>query len=277
GTVYPVWDAQGEMVPLGPWAWLKARLADTPVRGDRSRILDREKGGRLDRLDVWIMAVLAISLLSVRMFRLDEPYQMHFDEVYHPRTATEFLQDWRYGISHEIYEWTHPHLAKYAMAIGLVALGEDKVSSTSRLGASVLDAAIEPRRDDNVDQAQVEGDRLWVATGNDVRAYDLATRDLAGTLAVPGAVAVAYDATGHALYVGTRTGEIRIVDVANLDATRRGPPVDVDSRPFMSVDGPIEHLFLTRDGNRLAAVLGSSDATLSTIVVMDTGAAIELG
>jgi len=40
---------------------------------------------------------------------------MHFDEVYHARTATEFLQFWRYGIPHDIYEYNHPHLAKYAM------------------------------------------------------------------------------------------------------------------------------------------------------------------
>ena len=50
------------------------------------------------------------------------PARMHFDEVYHARTATEFLQSWRYGISHDIYEWTHPHLAKYAMAAGIVAV-----------------------------------------------------------------------------------------------------------------------------------------------------------
>ena len=213
-------------------------------------------------------------MFTTRMWRLDEPYQMHFDEVYHPRTATEFLQYWKYGISHDIYEWTHPHVAKYAMALGLVTLGEDKVSATSHLGASVVAAAIEPRRDDGLDATQVQGDRLWIATGTEVRAYDLATRELAGTLELPGAVALAYDTAGHALYVGTRTGEIRIVDVGGLDATRRGPPVEVDSRAFMSVDGPIQQLFVTRDGNRLAAVLapgfGSSDATLSTVVVIDT-------
>ena len=70
------------------------------------------------------------------MFRLSEPYQMHFDEVYHARTATEFLQDWRYGMSHDIYEWTHPHLAKYAMAGGIVAWGDDRVSGTSSLGVT---------------------------------------------------------------------------------------------------------------------------------------------
>src|SRR5205823_6555788 len=167
------------------------------------------------------------------------------------------------------------------MAVGLVALGEDHVSSNSQLGAPVVDAVIEPRRDDGLDPTRVEGDRLWVATGTQVRAYDLATRELAGTLDLPGAVALAYDTSGHALYVGTRTGEVRIVDVGELDVTRRGPPVDVDSRAFMSIDGPIQQLFVTRDGNRLAAVLtpgfGLSDATLSTVVVIDTGAATELG
>ena len=61
---------------------------------------------------------------------------MHFDEVYHARTATEFLQDWRYGIPHEIYECTHPHLAKYAMAGGIVAWGDDR-DGTSDLGVPV--------------------------------------------------------------------------------------------------------------------------------------------
>ena len=52
------------------------------------------------------------------------------------------------GMSHDIYEWTHPHLAKYAMAAGIVLWGEDHVSATSELGVPVRDAVIEPRRDD---------------------------------------------------------------------------------------------------------------------------------
>ena len=73
---------------------------------------------------------------------------MHFDEVYHARTATEFLQYWRYGEPHEIYEFTHPHLAKYAMAAGIVLFGNDRVVAESDLGTPVRDAAIEPRWDD---------------------------------------------------------------------------------------------------------------------------------
>jgi Gpi18-like mannosyltransferase len=279
-ALMPAWEQERDAGSLGPWAWLRARLGDSPVRADRSRVMEGERGGRLDRLDAWMLVVLAVSLLTVRMWRLDEPYQMHFDEVYHPRTAAEFLQDWRYGLSHDIYEWTHPHLAKYAMALGLVALGEDRVSGTSRLGAAVLDAVIEPRRDDSPDVSRIEGDRLWVATGSEVRAYDLATRALAGTLALPDAVALAYDKSSTTLYVGTRGGEIRAIDVGELDPARRGPPQTVESRAFMPVDGPIRQLYVTRDGQRMAAVLepgyGLDDPIASTVVVIDATAALEL-
>jgi hypothetical protein len=275
GAVAPAWQEPGDAGPMGPWAWFRARLADRPVRADRTAALANERGGRLDRLDVWVLALLAISLLTVRMWRLAEPYQMHFDEVYHPRTATEFLQDWRYGLDHSIYEWTHPHLAKYAMALGLMAFGEDRVGATSRLGASVLDAVIEPRRDDGLDPSAIEGDRLWVATGSEVRAYDLRTRELAGVLDLPGAVAVAFDRGDREVVIGTRGGEIRVIDTTTLDVFRRGPPATLESHPFFDAGGPISKLFQTRDGERLLAVLeagfGSDDPALSTVVVFDTG------
>src|ERR1019366_8208990 len=98
--------AQGRLLDRGP------RLAD------RSRGLWGERGGRIDKLDLLIMAVLLVGVLTLRLFRLSDPYEFHFDEVYHARTAMEFLQDWRYGMPHDIYEFTHPHLAKYAMAEG---------------------------------------------------------------------------------------------------------------------------------------------------------------
>src|SRR5207253_866849 len=83
------------------------------------------------------------------------------------------LQDWRYGISHYIYEYTHPHLAKYAMALGIIAWGDDRVTSTSDLAVAVRDAAIEPRWDDPTMPDHRAGDRLYVATGSGVRVYDL--------------------------------------------------------------------------------------------------------
>src|SRR5207253_8179525 len=137
----------------------------------------------------------------------------------------------------------------------------------------------------NAINGTVEGDRLWVVTGSEVRAYDLASRDVAGELALPGADALAYDKAGHVLYVGMRSGEIRAIDVGALDATRRGPPVTLDSRAFLDVGGPIQKLYVNRSGDRLVAVLEPGAPTTdgatpqpnaSQLVVIDAGAATEI-
>jgi predicted membrane-bound dolichyl-phosphate-mannose-protein mannosyltransferase len=279
--VLPAWNAPQDAPALGPLAWFRARLADPPVRADRSRELNIERGGRLDRLDLWFLAVLAVSLLTVRIWRLDEPYQMHFDEVYHPRTAAEFLQDWRYGVPPlQIYEWTHPHLAKYAMALGIAALGEDRVTDTGQLGAAVIAAEIEQRRDDGLDQTRLEGGRLWIATGSEVRGYDLTTRELAAVVTLPDAVALAYDERSRQLFVGTRGGEIDVIDTEQI-APKRGEVLAADWSAYASVGAGLERLFLTRDGERLLAVMragtGTEDPAMTPVVVLDAPAASELG
>jgi Gpi18-like mannosyltransferase len=203
----PAWFDRPSLTHLGPVDWLIGRMSETPLRPDRSRELDREGGGRLDRLDLWIVVVLVVSALLLRGFRLADPPRMHFDEVYHARTATEFLQDWRYGIEHSIYEWTHPHLAKYAMAAGIVLFAGHDIEASSQLGVTVRDAAIEPRRAD-VPGSPVVGNRVWIATGSELVAYDLQTRAVEARFPVPGAAAVAFDATSSTLYVGTDDGQL---------------------------------------------------------------------
>ena len=181
------WTPRPTIDEVGVVGWLKARFNETPVRPDRSATLRHEGGGRLDRLDLFLIVLLILGTLFLRTFRLAEPYQMHFDEVYHARTATEFLQSWRYGLSHDIYEWTHPHLAKYAMAAGLVAFGNDKVNATSDLGVPVVAAVVEPRRLDELAPGGRAGERLHIATGTEIRTYDLVTRDLLSTIPAVGA------------------------------------------------------------------------------------------
>ena len=181
------WTPRPTIDEVGVVGWLKARFNETPVRPDRSATLRHEGGGRLDRLDLFLIVLLILGTLLLRTFRLAEPYQMHFDEVYHARTATEFLQSWRYGLSHDIYEWTHPHLAKYAMAAGLVAFGNDKVTATSDLGVPVVAAVVEPRRLDELAPGGRAGERLHIATGTEIRTYDLVTRDLLSTIPAVGA------------------------------------------------------------------------------------------
>ncbi|HVL53048.1 MAG TPA: phospholipid carrier-dependent glycosyltransferase [Vitreimonas sp.] len=252
----PTWSARPELGRAGFVGWLRGRLFDRPVRPDRTATLRGERGGRLDRLDLWIVVVLVLAALTLRFWRLAEPHRMHFDEVYHARTATEFLQHWRYGLSHDIYEWTHPHLAKYAMAGGIVAWGGDAVTGTAELGVPVTDAVVEPRWEDALDRAARFGDRLHVATGDEVRSYDLRTRELVARVTVPGATRLALDQQGHRLHVATEDGTLLSVDLAALDAARRtGTPPGPGVHPYAQVGGPVRLLHVTDGGATVLAAL----------------------
>ncbi|MEB3236852.1 MAG: glycosyltransferase family 39 protein [Candidatus Sericytochromatia bacterium] len=64
----------------------------------------------------WMLGV-ALAFLALGAVRLGLPNEQIFDEVYHARTAKEFVD----GV--EPYEWTHPHLGKLAIALALVITG----------------------------------------------------------------------------------------------------------------------------------------------------------
>ncbi|HET7701792.1 MAG TPA: phospholipid carrier-dependent glycosyltransferase [Candidatus Limnocylindrales bacterium] len=275
----PTWSEPASFSELGPIGWFRAKLAERPVRADRSRALHDEPAGRFGRLDAWLLVVLLVGIFGMRTFRLSEPYQMHFDEVYHARTATEFLQAWRYGISHDIYEWTHPHLAKYAMAGGLVAWGNDRVTETSELGVPVVDAAIEPRHEDPTLPDGRAGDRLAIVTGSELRSYDLVTRRLLATFPIPGASAVAVDGSGERLFVGSSDGSIWTIDGLSLDVARADGSGALVGEPeaFGQVDGAIRRLFVTDDGSAVLAItdddqvrtLDAADARVIGTVQLD--------
>ena len=273
----PAWFERRSWNEIGPIAWLRARSGETPIRPDRSRLLVGEKGGRLDRLDIWILIVLVVAGLGLRTFRLAEPARMHFDEVYHARTAAEFLQSWRYGIDHGIYEWTHPHLAKYAMAGGIALFAGHDVSASSELGVPVRDAAIEPRRPDPLSMDRA-GDRVWVATGDALVAYDLETRALVAELPLPGITAVAYDAEGMQVYAATNGGEVYALDATVLDAVRNeglnfaADELPVELLPVGTLDAPIERLAVFAEGDAIA--VGLADGV---VAVMDPGTGEERG
>jgi hypothetical protein len=250
-----------------------AHLRVRSVRADRSPELHGEPTGRFDRLDLLLVVLLVLGTVSVRTYRLDEPYDMHFDEVYHARTATEFLQDWRYGIGHSIYEYTHPHLAKYGIALGLMAFGNDRVTATAELGAQTYDAVIEQRWSPSGLASQRNGDRLYVATEADVRIYDLRDRSLVATLPMV-ARHLTIDPTLHTLYLAGASGGISSLPTTDLDTARRGParaaPVPA---PFASLDGlPSQVEGLSAADGRLIARLGGG-----TLVSLDGASGEETG
>src|SRR4029078_6246289 len=152
------------------------------------------------RLDLLMVLLVFVSAVTLRGFRVAAPYDMYLDEVYHARTAMESRQDWRYADPHDIYEWTHPHLAKYAMAAGIELFGDHRVTGESALGVPVRSAALERRWSDDAQDTQRRGDRLYVATGEDVRVYDLETRLPIATIPAA-APALELDADDHRLYL----------------------------------------------------------------------------
>jgi hypothetical protein len=233
------------------------RLFRPSSRPDRSAALNAEPRGRLDKLDIWVVVALILAILSMRVYRLGEPAQMHFDEVYHARTATEFLQDFKYGIRHDvqnttIYEWTHPHFAKYAIAGGITLFSDDKVTSTGSLNVPVKDVLVQPRTafspastsTDSEATANYDvryGDRVLVATGSDVQVYDLQTRTLTYTYPIAGASAFSEVGPSGLVYVGTTDGRIYRLDTTSLDDVRQGlastvkPPVALDVATGLSI------------------------------------------
>lgn len=259
--VLPTWTTRRPFAEAGFSGWFRDRLGESPSRADRSASLAGEGGGRLDRLDAFLLVVLVVTSFGMRTFRLAEPYQMHFDEVYHARTATEFLQSWRYGLDHDIYEWTHPHLAKYAMAGGLVLWGGDEVRATSELGVPVRAVAIEHRRDD-IATGKPAGERIHVATGTEIRSYDLESRALVGIAPAPGAGALVVDPSAEQLVVGYDDGRIATLDLSSLGSA--DPDDAPEAADLATVGHPITHLLVTDDGSRLIA---ASDTRLSTVEV----------
>ena len=99
----------------GPPAPRQSRL---PAWLHRDPSYVEEPRRRLDRLDLLLFAALIVVAFFFRLWRLEIPRHTHFDEVYHARSATEWLADWQEGWTRDTYEWTHPPLAKYLIAAG---------------------------------------------------------------------------------------------------------------------------------------------------------------
>ena len=116
-TLEPDLDVASTGLPSAP-------APASPSRSMLPRVL--ALGGPPTRRDIAVAFLFALIVLLTRGYRLDQPRDMYFDEVYHARTAFELLAE------REPYEWTHPHLAKEIMALGILAFGDDRVVGTEQ-------------------------------------------------------------------------------------------------------------------------------------------------
>lgn len=217
----------------------------------REVIVKPEPRRLLTRIDVWLLVLVAVSALSLRGWRVGEPTHFQFDEVYHVRTATEFMQDWKYGEPHAIYEYTHPHLAKYLIALGLETFGAPRVDARTSYATTI--GAIAARPEDGLSPG-----RLWIAGPDEINVIDAATRSVVGSLPLRN-VTHLFAASDGALWGTTASGAVFSVDRANADqggnsGVRTWPTTGgaiLDIAPL--TDGSValvqsDQVFIMRDG-----------------------------
>jgi len=168
----------------------------------------------LNRVDLWMIVMIAVTALSLRGWRVGEPTRFEFDEVYHVRTATEFMQFWRYDDPHNIYEYTHPHVAKYAIAAGLELFGAPRVDGRSEYGTEISTIASRP------EGASIRA-LIWVATPERVDILRAETRALVASINIPG-VTVLTAADDGSLWGVTGSGEIFHASVQGAESGAAG-------------------------------------------------------
>ena len=189
-------------------------------------------GGPAMRRDIVIALLVALTVLGTRAFRLDWPRDMYFDEVYHARTAFELLAQ------RDPYEWTHPHLAKEVMALGILAFSNDRVVGTEAAPTDVTAFAV---------------------SNEGVRAYGMAD----GTIALR-------DRAGVTL----KTYQIAERPLALLFDTGRLVAVGADRMSFFSDGGTVSSEATMRAGDFRGASLYGSGRVLvasTTDVSLHTG------
>ncbi|MDP9269450.1 MAG: hypothetical protein M3P14_00470 [Chloroflexota bacterium] len=168
------------------------------LRVDRSHSLFRDPPRRLDRLDLVLVLTFLLLAFGYRLWRLDTPRSMHFDEVYHARSAMEFLADWEHGWTRDVYEWTHPMVAKYLIAAGMQVADPNKVVGSTPLDRSSPALAVAPRRSSLGEPRSI----AFAASGSTVLALDALTGERVASWDAGGPVgSLAFDDSSQRLLV----------------------------------------------------------------------------
>jgi hypothetical protein len=220
----------------GVLGWLTPNAADAYLR---------EPARRLDRRDALIMLTLVALALVFRLWRLDTPRVHHFDEIYHGRSAAEFLSSWQEGWDRDVYEWTHPMLAKYLIAGGMVAADPNRVVDSTELEAPSSLMVVAPKR------ALAGQDRsvlFGVADSSTIVASDAATGEELARWEAAGPIAsLAYDLERQLLFVGRADGgNVHVHELAGMLAAPdgRAPP----EGPSIETElGTVNQIFVPAD------------------------------
>jgi predicted membrane-bound dolichyl-phosphate-mannose-protein mannosyltransferase len=261
------WAADPSMVsePRGPkrFGWLRRNPADAYLR---------EPTRRLDRRDALLLLGLVAFALVFRLWRLDVPRGHHFDEVYHARSAAEWLSNWQNDWDRDVYEWTHPMLAKYLIAAGIVVADPNRIVGSSDLDEPSPTIAVAPRR------SSIGHERSIVFTaaagGSTIAASDaesgeeLARWDAAGPIAT-----LAYDVDAPRLLVGRAdVGTVETYELAGLlgspdgRAPPAGPTIETDLTGVTQLEVPRDaEVILVRGPDGLLVLDAASDEVRASL------------
>ncbi|MDQ2853439.1 MAG: phospholipid carrier-dependent glycosyltransferase [Chloroflexota bacterium] len=248
------------------------------VRRDPTDPLNAEPPRRLDRLDLLLLVALVLIAFFFRLWRLELPRHMHFDEVYHARSATEWLADWQEGWTRDTYEWTHPPLAKYLIAAGIVFADPNKVTGGTDLPAPATAIAVAAQRTASSRPASV----VFTSAGDNViTAREVTSGTVVSSWTTTGEVAsLAYDEDGNRLLVGmASTGAVAVYDLTAFlgQLGERGPPPGVAeietglTAVTQIVTPPGQTVILFGGPSGIAEVERQSSATLATSKLVASG------
>ena len=226
---------------------------------------------RLDRRDLLLVLGLVAFALIFRMWRLDIPRAQHFDEVYHARSAAEWLSAWENGWDRDVYEWTHPMLAKYLIAGGILAANPNQVVATEEVSSPATSLAVAPER-------RSRGYLRSIAFSSDgsqrIVGSDAATGDESVSWNAGGPIAsLAYDPEAPRLLVGRAdSGTVETYELAGLMASPdgRAPPAGPSIESGLDVVSEIvipdaaTDPVLLRGASGLAVVDRASDTVVGT-------------
>ena len=244
------------------WRWLAPNAADAYLR-EPTRRLDRRDG-------LFLLGIVAFALVF-RLWRLDMPRSQHFDEVYHGRSATEFLSSWQEGWDRDVYEWTHPMLAKYLIAAGIVVANPNSVVDSSPLGAPSNALAVAPQR---ASTGQDRSIAFAVEPSSTIVALDAASGEELVRWEAGGPVAsLALDLEAPRLLVGRADGgTIETYELAGLLASPdgrappAGPPIETDLEAVSQLVVPngASDPLLIRGPSAIVVVERTTDAILAS-------------
>ena len=218
-------------------------------------------GGPATRRDILIAVLVGICVLASRGYRLDHPRDMYFDEVYHARTAMELLAE------RDPYEWTHPHLAKEIMALGLMAFGGDRMAGSEGGPARVAAFAVSN-----------DGTRVYGSADGRIELRDRDGRDPRSlTVLLSAPIAVAID--GDRLYAVTKDAVVELPFDAATRAAHRDTPLPALASHPLPARGTVNGLGIV--GGRLVVTADAATSIFadagSEPVVVPTGAVAMTG